>query len=608
MSCWTLLLSIALASSLPTPDPAPETPDPLPVEGWTAPGGAVVKVDCRRRSLAQDLWVAEQGASECRELLLETGGPFPTRPEGVQLLIDDPSPEPELVRWAGENDVVIRLPCDRPLPEGIQAVECVERVDDWTHIEKAGSTLRRLAVIVPPGPGLDLPRLTDLLVLGRPRTAIPRTVKHLQIQGSLAGDDYAKLAGLDLVSLSIERRFRDNHPADFFDVIGDMQSLERLEFIGRVSDTDLASLVDLPALEEIRLRLTEVTDHGMGHLARIRSLRSVHVGQTEVGDAGVAQLATLPNLEALKVGERVTDAGIAHLAQAKRLRWLDLQQTHILGPGLDALADLPLRYLNVMAVYLKSEPLVQAVGQLRELRMLVLTAGFLTKEEVKTLTRLTRLRGVQIDGGLPLAAYSSFPELRRLYLYHGSYHPPREPSSIAGLHELRYLSLGMRVDDAVLEALNIPASLQGLRLYMPALTNQSVDAISRLRGLRVLEIKGSAGGADCLGRRGDCIPSIRTAIDASGLGRLRLPELRVVRLDYVPLDDATAASWLKLPHLHELWVQHSLLTDSTYRRALNAPALRLLRLRGTMPSTFGGNLTKDARDQACRAAVEWRCL
>lgn len=80
-----------------------------------------------------------------------------------------------------------------------------------------------------------------------------------------------------------------------------------------VTDSGLAVLHDLPALETLSLVDTRVTDEGAAHLAACHHLRHVDLLRTCTGDGALRALAGKPQLATLVTGDGVTDEGIALL-------------------------------------------------------------------------------------------------------------------------------------------------------------------------------------------------------------------------------------------------------------------------------------------------------
>ena len=57
-----------------------------------------------------------------------------------------------------------------------------------------------------------------------------------------------------------------------------------------------------PALEELNLEATDISDAAMDSLAKIRTLTDLDLGFTGVTDRGIERLAPLVNLQRLNLG------------------------------------------------------------------------------------------------------------------------------------------------------------------------------------------------------------------------------------------------------------------------------------------------------------------
>jgi len=110
-----------------------------------------------------------------------------------------------------------------------------------------------------------------------------------------------------------------------------------------VSDTGLAHLEGLTALEMLALNGTLVSDVGLAHLQGLTALELLYLFSTEVSDAGLAHLKGLTALEWLDLhGTQVSDAGLVHLEELTALKELYLDGTQVSEAGkADLRATLP---------------------------------------------------------------------------------------------------------------------------------------------------------------------------------------------------------------------------------------------------------------------------
>jgi hypothetical protein len=110
-------------------------------------------------------------------------------------------------------------------------------------------------------------------------------------------------------------------------VIGSLRMLRRLD-LGRDSklnldDMGLASLCDLPMLEELHLGASKITDAGLPSLAKLPCLKNLALNGT-ITDAGLPSLARLSHLESLMLHGNFTDSGFASLRPLAGLRSLTI--------------------------------------------------------------------------------------------------------------------------------------------------------------------------------------------------------------------------------------------------------------------------------------------
>jgi hypothetical protein len=110
----------------------------------------------------------------------------------------------------------------------------------------------------------------------------------------------------------------------------------------------LASLVDLKALQSLKLHIFEVTDATLAGLKDLTQLRALDFWGPEVSEKGLANLAKLTRLESLRINvPKVTDAGLAHLANLTELREANLILADELG-GWDNVSDKALVHFRRM--------------------------------------------------------------------------------------------------------------------------------------------------------------------------------------------------------------------------------------------------------------------
>ena len=103
----------------------------------------------------------------------------------------------------------------------------------------------------------------------------------------------------------------------------------------KITDQDLARLLELRHLHSLWLTRTLITDEGLALLADAPSLRILGLGETRITDAGLPRLADLKKLTALSLHKTaISDAGLVHLKGLTQLDYLSLTDTGITDAGL----------------------------------------------------------------------------------------------------------------------------------------------------------------------------------------------------------------------------------------------------------------------------------
>jgi hypothetical protein len=155
-------------------------------------------------------------------------------------------------------------------------------------------------------------------------------------------------------------------------------------------DEHLEPFTSLPALEELLLVQTCVTDAGLERACRLPRLRKLSlVACSQVTDEGMKHLGKLKRLEVLSIryAREVRDAGAAALTGATGLRELELFSTSVTDRGADALAKLPaLEVLDLSLSEVTDRALV-ALARAPRLRTLSVYLTQVTNTGVATFRR-----------------------------------------------------------------------------------------------------------------------------------------------------------------------------------------------------------------------------
>lgn len=99
-----------------------------------------------------------------------------------------------------------------------------------------------------------------------------------------------------------------------------------LYFAQYVTDEGVAAIKDWKKLKRLDLQGTKAGDSALEHIAGITTLESLNVGSTLMTDVGLERLTSLPNLKQLTMGgNELGDAGLQALRQMPGLTYLDLR-------------------------------------------------------------------------------------------------------------------------------------------------------------------------------------------------------------------------------------------------------------------------------------------
>src|SRR5262249_47704440 len=102
----------------------------------------------------------------------------------------------------------------------------------------------------------------------------------------------------------------------------------------KLTDSGLASLGDMPTLQEAFINGTQITDGGLQIFSNLSKLRVLHANDTPIQGAGLANLKACPALEAIELHRtQLDDAGLATLAELPALKFLGIAGTKVTDDG-----------------------------------------------------------------------------------------------------------------------------------------------------------------------------------------------------------------------------------------------------------------------------------
>jgi len=105
-----------------------------------------------------------------------------------------------------------------------------------------------------------------------------------------------------------------------------------------VGDEAAEWLTRLPAVEQVDLSGTKITDGGVAKLSAISRLEFLNLSQTPIGNASLSKLARLPKLQYLVLnGTRISDQGLDELSNYPALKGVSLTETEVTPEGVASL-------------------------------------------------------------------------------------------------------------------------------------------------------------------------------------------------------------------------------------------------------------------------------
>lgn len=107
---------------------------------------------------------------------------------------------------------------------------------------------------------------------------------------------------------------------------------------GKITDKDLAKLVEFEKLEDIDLRGNPITSDGLSHLSNLESLQSLNLERTRIDDAGMRHLVALGDLRWLNLqSTMLSDSGLEELKHIATLQFIVLVETDVTDEGIEKL-------------------------------------------------------------------------------------------------------------------------------------------------------------------------------------------------------------------------------------------------------------------------------
>jgi Leucine-rich repeat (LRR) protein len=152
-----------------------------------------------------------------------------------------------------------------------------------------------------------------------------------------------------------------------------------------ITDAGLSAVKGWKHLRRLNLRGTKVTDTTLQHLSAVTTLESLDIGSAQITDVGLDLITSLPNLKELTVGgNKLTDNGLQPLRQLPGLTYLDLTGSQRTDSGLWSVS--------------LSEPGLDAIDTLRNMRWLRLNGTLIAARGLERLKDLARLERLDLEG------------------------------------------------------------------------------------------------------------------------------------------------------------------------------------------------------------------
>ena len=479
----------------------------------------------------------------------------------VRIWAIDQSSKPTLPQVAKANPSKPALPVAKNNPPAKQVAKSKAKPSP----NKAGKTKNATSPVVSKRkksqPVVAQAAFKELQQLGG-QVSLGRDGIYVSLSGKPIGDDslrvFQNLASARVVSLNLTNT-KITGPGLVH--ISHLKSLRilRLDHTS-VSDSHLAALVPLTAIETLRLFQTKVRGPGLRHLKQMKKLRNLSL-PSGLDPRNLAELAGMHDLAYIQLPRGLDDAAMEHVGQLSGLRSLHLMSNKISDDGLRYLVGLT--KLQMLTLPPRATDLsVEALAQLKQLRTLNLGATQITDTGFLRLKNLSAVQSLQVPKGIRgpgLAVLKSCSKLRYLQLsaaqmkagalknihaaakittliINGSSPFDEQlkdfPKVLPGLNTLQFN--GSSVGDQSLEHLTKLRLLRSLSIHSNRLGDPGVKWVAQIGQIRQLSLLGSKisdRGLEKLSSLSGLLSLNvqRTAVTVAGIQKLRkaLPKCRV---------------------------------------------------------------------------------
>lgn len=333
----------------------------------------------------------------------------------------------------------------------------------------------------------------------------------------------------------------------------------------KLSDADLADLRELKTLKSLSLSGENFTDAGLAHLAGLTNLESISLRSDKITDSGLAILAKMPMLQSVDItSKQVAGDGFTFLKGAKELRSISLSGAVYFPRHLAPFENHPkLETINFGSENDGSPYVAALYAKLPKVTRAYISRG--TVKAIKAVAEAKQLRELIVSGG------GSYPRLI----------PARALAPIAGMSNLKELTLQGYVDDRGLAAISTLTGLETLRVDRgEQVTDEGFRHVGKLSNVRFLAIPSSR-------------PTPAGIAALSGLKQMTYLELSVSLVD-----DAGVAAVLKLPAVSNLKLYAApRVTDASVPALGAAKTLRSVALTGSGVTLAGVKKLREANPE-----------
>lgn len=349
--------------------------------------------------------------------------------------------------------------------------------------------------------------------------------------------------------------------------------LEKFELIGgAVQGPGLSVFPKLPRLKELTLDKNPVGDDALMHLAKATSLERLSLKECPLTGAGLKWLAELQLTDLFLNGTKLDNAGAELLARLPALWWLNISGTQITSEALAALKKAPrLGAIDASRTNL-SGPAFASVLEFPRLKNLYCTEAHLTDAEFKVLSNAKNLEVLAVNGNAPSSgAWENLGRLKALQVLvvGGDGLTGEELTPLSGLPELSSLEIwGAPLTaagwDAISESFPRLRSVSASPLKAgDSLTPAMVASLARLKSLDKLTLHHYRASNE----------TMEAIAGLTGLKTLDLTRIRTSASSFSHLAN--------LPNLEELNLRGNPVTDDHVRNLTGMKMLKLLVLTNT---------------------------